>query len=86
MSGFAFYTTMSSAIAASTNMIGVTLPFVVYSGASTTVSILSGPVGWAIAALSSAGIALYSLTPDDKEVARMVVSLHLLKAKALEGA
>jgi len=84
MSGFAFYTTMSSAIAASANVIGVTLPFAVYSGASTTVSALSGPVGWSIAALSSAGIALYALTPDEKEVSRMVVALHLLKSQALE--
>lgn len=85
MSGFAFYTTMSSAIAASANVIGVTLPFVVYSGAATTVSVLSGPVGWAIATLSSAGLAWYALKPKQKEVARMVIALHVLKAKALEG-
>lgn len=85
MSGFAFYTTMSSAMAATASVIGATLPFAVYSGAASTVSALTGPVGWAIAGLSSAGIALYALSPDDKQVARMVVSLHAMKAKALEG-
>ena len=44
-SGFAFYTTMSTVIATSAGLLGITLPFGVYSGASSTVAVLSGPIG-----------------------------------------
>jgi hypothetical protein len=84
LSGFAFYTTMSSAIAAIANVFGVTLPFVVYTSASTVTGVLTGPVGWTLLAAASTGLVWYALKPDDAKVTRMVVSLHLLKAKALD--
>lgn len=84
LSGFTFYTTMSSVIAATANIFGITLPFVAYTGMSTTVATLSGPVGWTILAAASTGLAIYALSPDEAKVTRMVISLHLLKARALE--
>lgn len=84
LSGFTFYTTMSSVIAATANVIGVTLPFVVYTGTSTTIAALTGPVGWAILAAASTGLAIYASSPDEAKVTRMVISLHLIKARAIE--
>ncbi len=84
VSGFAFYTTMSSVIAATSSVIGVTLPFAVYTGASTAVGTLTGPIGWSLLAASSAGLGLYALAPDTQQVSRMVMSLHILKVKVLE--
>lgn len=84
LSGFTFYTTMSSVIAATANVLGVTLPFVVYTSMSTTVAALTGPVGWTILAAASTGLAIYALSPDEAKVTRMIISLHLLKARALE--
>ena len=81
MSGFSFYTTMSSVIAAMANVIGVTLPFAVYTGASSTVGALTGPVGWALLAAGSTGLGLYAMSPDEEKVSRMIISLHILKAK-----
>ena len=83
MSGFSFYTTMSSVIAATANVVGVTLPFVVYTTASSTVAVLTGPLGWALLAAGSAGVGLYAMSPDEARVTRMVISLHILKVKAL---
>ena len=83
LSGFSFYTTMSSIIAATANVVGVTLPFAVYTTASSTVASITGPVGWAILAAGSAGVGLYAMFPDEAKVTRMIISLHILKAKAL---
>lgn len=84
LTGFAFYTTMSSVIAATASVVGVTLPFAVYTGASTIIGTLTGPVGWSILAAASVGVGLYELSPDASKVTRMVISLHILKAKVLD--
>ena len=83
LSGFSFYTTMSSVFAATANVVGVTLPFAVYTTASSTFATLAGPVGWAILAAGSAGVGLYAMSPNEVKVTRMIISLHILKAKAL---
>lgn len=49
LSGFAFYTTMSSVICSTFAIIGVTLPFSVYMAVSSGIATLGGPIGWAIA-------------------------------------
>lgn len=84
VSGFAFYTTMSSVVAATANVVGVTLPFAVYTGASTTVGTLTGPWGWSLLAAASTGLGLYAMKPDKVKVTRMIISLHILKAKVLK--
>lgn len=84
LSGFTFYTTMSSVIASTASVVGVTFPFAVYTGASTTVATLSGPYGWTLLAASAAGLSLYKSWPDEAKVTRMIISLHVIKAKALE--
>jgi hypothetical protein len=83
LSGFSFYTTMSSVMAASASVVGFTLPIAVYTTASSVAATFTGPLGWSILAAASAGVGLYALAPDEERVTRMVISLHILKAKAL---
>lgn len=46
LSGFGLYLASSTALGAITSAIGVTLPFAVYTGMSSTLAVLIGPVGW----------------------------------------
>jgi len=46
LSGFGLYLASSTALGAITSAIGVTLPFAVYTGMSSTIAMLIGPVGW----------------------------------------
>lgn len=46
LSGFGLYLASSTALGAITSAIGVTLPFAVYTGMSSTIALLIGPVGW----------------------------------------
>lgn len=46
LSGFGLYLASSTALGAITSAIGVTLPFAVYTGMSSTLAVLVGPIGW----------------------------------------
>jgi uncharacterized protein YaaW (UPF0174 family) len=84
--GFAFYTTMSTMISEEAAFYGVELPFAAYTGASSLVAFLTGPVGWTIAgALALAGVALAGRA-DPKKTLAFVIQLHLLKVAALAAA
>lgn len=48
-SGFAFYTSMTTAMAVVASSVGVTLSFSTYTSTTTTVAVLGGPVGWCVA-------------------------------------
>ena len=80
-SGFAFYTTMSTAIATSAGLLGATLPFSVYAGASSTVALLSGPVGWSIALVAGTGAAIWATAPNVEKTTKFILTLHNYKAK-----
>jgi len=82
-SGFAFYTTMSVTISSVAGFFGVTLPFAVFTSASSLVAMLSGPVGWAIAAVAiGAGIWLAG-GPNAQKVAQLVFQIHSIKIAML---
>lgn len=83
-SGFAFYTTMSTAIATSAGLLGVTLPFSVYAGASSTVAVLSGPIGWGIALIAGTGAVIWATAPDADKTTAFILALHVYKAKRAE--
>ncbi len=86
LSGFAFYTTMSSVLCASAGALGVALPFGAYMGASSAAAILSGPLGWTIAALGvGGGVFMYFEEGDKEKVIKMVVATHLIKVRVLEN-
>lgn len=48
LSGFGVYVLASSGLAAVTGAIGVTLPFAVYTGLTSAISVVIGPAGWAV--------------------------------------
>lgn len=79
LSGFAFYTTMSVVISTVAGWLGVTLPFAAYIGASTTVSVLAGPIGWGIAIVSIAGGAIWMGLPEDDTIAAFVIQVNQIK-------
>lgn len=51
LSGFGLYIAASSSLAALTSAVGLTLPFAVYTGVSSVLATVTGPVGWAALAL-----------------------------------
>jgi uncharacterized protein YaaW (UPF0174 family) len=85
--GFAFYTTMSSVLAFSAGAIGLTLPMAVYTGASSTVAVLAGPVGWALVG----GGMIYGagrLTAQRRAIQMVpfIVQMHVIKVRTLQQA
>ena len=86
-SGFAFYTTLSTTIHAVAASVGVTLPFVAYTGASSAFATLAGPVGWAlVGGYLLLGAVIWFGTPDVRRTTALVLELHALKAVALNAA
>jgi len=53
-SGFGIYYAASTALGFVTHAVGVSLPFAVYTGMSSTIAVLIGPIGWLSAGLWSA--------------------------------
>jgi hypothetical protein len=83
--GFAFYTTLSTMICASASFFGLTLPFAAYAGTSTTMAVLSGPVGWAILGLAALGSTVFLGRANHAKTAAFVTQLHLLKVQVLKN-
>lgn len=84
LSGFTFYTTMSSVLCASAGFFGVTLPFGAYMGASSSAAVFGGPIGWTVAALGVGGaIFMYFEEGDKEKVIKIVVATHLMKLRFL---
>lgn len=79
VSGFAFYTTMSTAICATAACVGVTLPFSAYMAASGTAATIGGPVGWCVAGtMILATPFLFGWAKPDV-VARFVVTKYFIE-------
>jgi len=81
--GFGFYTTMSAMICAIAGIVGVTVPMAVYIAASTTIGVITGPVGWAtlgLLALASAGL-LGMASPAG--TTRVIMALHGSRMEAI---
>jgi len=81
--GFAFYTTMSVVICTVASWFGVTLPFAAYMTASSTVAVLSGPIGWAIGAVLLATAAAWAGQADVRKTTSTIMQIHSMKAGAL---
>jgi uncharacterized protein YaaW (UPF0174 family) len=80
--GFAFYVTMSITISTVAGFFGLTLPFAAYTGASSLVAFLSGPIGWAIMGLAAlAGVSLAGRA-NVKKTTAFICQIHSLKIAA----
>lgn len=86
-SGFAFYTNMSSAIAASGSLLGMPMPMSAYLTASSTAALLSGPVGWGIAevAVAAAGGRWPPRGLDLQTLAATIIQIHYIKVQVLHN-
>ena len=86
LTGFAFYTTMSVVISGVAAIFGITLPFGVYTTASSAVAVLAGPVGWILAGGALLGGLIWAQWPSVDRTASFIMALHVLKAHAFHEA
>lgn len=85
--GFAFYTTMSTTIAWIGALLGVTVPWVVYSSASTLVAFLAtNPFGWALLAVGAGASVAWLGGANEQKSAAFVCQINALRAAAWEAA
>lgn len=83
LTGTAFFTTTMSAIAFLGHTVGVALPFMVYTNTATALGVLTGPVGWGLAAVVGAGgLALCGQANADK-TAQVIIQIHAIKLDAM---
>ena len=80
LTGFAFYTTMSSIICSTFAIIGVTLPFTAYMASSTAAAALGGPIGWGIASVMLAATPFFFGWPTPDPVERFIVAKFLIES------
>lgn len=85
LTGFAFYTTMSTVIHGVAGFVGVTVPFAAYVGASSTVAFLSGPFGWTLISIAVVGNLALLGRADLREVTEFVIQMHSIKVVALRN-
>jgi hypothetical protein len=85
-SGFAFYTTMGTTICTVAGFFGITVPFAGYAGASSTVALLSGPVGWVLVAIGAVVCVGIAGRANVIETLRAITEIHSLKIQALVAA
>lgn len=81
--GFAFYTSMSVTISTVAGFFGLTLPFAAYTGASSVVAFLSGPVGWVIAGIAALGGVALAGRANVQKTNAFISQIHALKVAAL---
>lgn len=81
--GFSFYMTMSIVISTVAGFFNLTLPFAAYTGAENIVAFLSGPIGWALTAISAlAGVAMLGRA-DVQRTTAFILQVHSLKIKRI---
>ena len=85
--GFSFYTTMSTVIATIGKILGVTVPWVVYSSASTLMAFLAtNPFGWALLAVGAGTSVVWLGGANEQKSAAFVCQINALRAAAWEAA
>jgi uncharacterized protein YaaW (UPF0174 family) len=78
--GFAFYTSLTTAMSVIAGCLGVTLPFTVYTTATTSVALLSGPIGWTIAGAAVIGGGVAAGWPDKEQIIAFIMTVNIIKA------
>ena len=85
--GFAFYTTMSTAIAAIGALLGVAVPWVAFTSASTLVAFLAtNPFGWALLAVGVGASVLWLGGANEQKTAAFVCQINSLRVAAWKAA
>ena len=64
-----------------TTTLGITLPFVAYTGAMSFLSVLTGPVGWGLIA----GTAIYQIKSGNKKIDREMLAQFIYLARMMNG-
>ena len=78
LSGFGVYMLATTTLSSISGIIGITLPFAAYTGLSSAIAFLTGPVGWIGAGL----FALWKFTDVDyKKLVPAIVYIHWLREK-----
>ena len=77
LSGFGIYLAASTIVGGITSVLGITLPFVFYTSMSSAISIITGPVGWAI----GLGYLAYSYRNETVESASFKIEKHIKRIK-----
>ena len=67
LAGFGLYIMASTVVGGLTSAIGLTLPFAFYTGMSSVLSIVTGPVGW----IAGLGYVAYTFRNDNLETAQV---------------
>ena len=79
--GFSFFTSITTAMAVAAGWVGVTLPFAAFTTATTTASILTGPIGWCIGGAAAVGGGIAAGWPDKDLIISFAMTSNAIKAK-----
>lgn len=77
-SGFGVYVTTTTALGFVTNAVGITLPFAAYTGVSSTIAFLIGPVGWLAAGF---WVISKAIAPSWKKLLPAVIYISSVRAR-----
>ncbi len=77
-SGFGVYLLASSAVGSITGLLGITLPFAFYTSMSSTIAMVTGPLGWAVLAMW--GISKIG-SPNKKKTLPSVIMVAAVRAR-----
>lgn len=77
VAGFSLYTSSTMALSFLSGAIGVTFPFAVYTGMSSFISIIVGPLGW----ITAGGFTFWKLTSPDWERLKCAV-LYIITVRS----
>ena len=83
--GFALYAAMGVFMKAVAVMLGITIPFSVYTGTSATMAFLSGPFGWSLIAIGSVFSLAWLGAADVQKCIAFVCQIHALRAASWEA-
>lgn len=84
--GFQFYVTMSVTLSTVASWFGVTLPMAAYTGSSSILAFLAGPIGWTMVAVGAATSTYFLGKADPQKTAALIVQIHVIKAAHLQEA
>ncbi len=79
-SGFGVYLLASTAVGSVTSILGITLPFAFYTSMSSTISLITGPVGWAVLAIW--GVSKVG-SPNKKKTLSTVIMVAAIRARMI---